>query len=129
MKKFLTVLLFTLVFAGSVYSYGPRGHRLVGAIADKRLAQNTAVKNKVRELLDGLTLQQASTLPDAIKGWDDCHGWPSRAPVTSKTRINDELRAFVQANPCSGSPSHHEFHYTNVPVLGDETYASGEVGR
>jgi len=130
MKKFLTIVLFTVVFAGSVYCYGPRGHRLVGAIADKRLAtQNTAVKNKVRDLLDGLTLQQAATLPDSIKGWDNCHGTPSSAPVTSKPRINAELRAFVQANPCSGHPSHHEFHYTDVPVFGDEKYSAGEVGR
>ena len=130
MKKFLTVLLFVGLFTGSVYCYGPRGHSLVGAIADKRLTKtNKTVKNKVRDLLDGLTLQQAATLPDSIKGWDDCHGSPSSAPVTSKTRINDELRAFVQANPCSGNPSHHFFHYTDVPVFGDEKYDSGEVGR
>ena len=130
MKKFLTILLFVGLFTGSVYCYGPRGHSLVGAIADKRLAKtNKAVKNKIRDLLDGLTLQQAATLPDSIKGWDDCHGSPSSAPVTSKTRINDELRAFVQANPCSGNPSHHFFHYTDVPVFGDEKYAPGEVGR
>ena len=130
MKKFLTILLFVSLFTGNVYCYGPRGHSLVGAIADRRLTKtNKTVKNKVRDLLDGLTLQQAATLPDSIKGWDDCHGSPSSVPVTSKTRINDELRAFVQANPCSGNPSHHEFHYTDVPVFGDEKYADGEVGR
>ncbi len=130
MKKFLTILLFVGLFAGSVYCYGPRGHGLVGAIADKRLAkQNKAVKKKVSNLLDGLTLQQAATLPDQIKAWDDCHRQPSSAPVTSKQRINAELRAFVKANPCSGKPSHHEFHYTDVTVFGDEKYAPGEVGR
>lgn len=130
MKKFLASLMLVTLFAANVYSYGPRGHGLVGAIADKRLTkENQTVKKKVRELLDGLTLQQAATLPDSIKGWDDCRGTPSSAPVTSKTRINDELRAFVQANPCSGNPSHHVFHYTDVPVFGDEKYADGEVGR
>lgn len=130
MKKFLTILLFVGLFAGSVYSYGPRGHGLVGAIADKRLTrENKAIKKKVKDLLDGLTLQQAATLPDSIKSWDDCGRPGSTAPVTSKTRINAELRAFVQANPCSGHPSHHEFHYTDVPVFGNEKYAPGEVGR
>ena len=130
MKKFLATLLFVGLFSSSVYSYGPRGHGLVGAIADRRLAKtNMTVKNKVRDLLDGLTLQQASTLPDSIKGWDDCHGNPSRSPVTGKTRINAELRAFLQANKCSSNPSHHVFHYTDVPVAGDEKYASGEIGR
>jgi hypothetical protein len=130
MKKSLTTLLFVCMFAASAYSYGPRGHGLVGAIADKRLAKhNPAVNKKVRQLLDGLTLQQASTLPDQIKAWDDCGRPPNNAPVTSKPRINAELRAFVQANPCSGHPSHHEFHYTDVPVFGNEQYASGEIGR
>ena len=130
MKKFLAILLFVTLLTGNVYCYGPRGHALVGAIADKRLTKtNQTIKNKVRDLLDGLTLQQAATLPDSIKGWDDCRGRPNTAPVTSKTRINDELRAFVQANPCSGNPSHHFFHYTDVPVSGAEKYADGEVGR
>lgn len=130
MKKFLTTLLLVSLFSGSVYGYGPRGHGLVGSIADKRLAKNNpAVKKKVKDFLDGLTLQQAATLPDSIKGWDDCRGTPSSAPVTSKPRINAELRAFVQANKCSSNPSHHVFHYTDVPVFGDEKYASGEIGR
>ena len=28
-----------------------------------------------------------------------------------------------------GHPSHSEFHYTDVPVVGNEKYADGEVGR
>ncbi|MBI1760417.1 MAG: S1/P1 nuclease [Acidobacteria bacterium] len=130
MKKFLTVLLAVSLCAVTGYPYGPRGHQLVGAIADKRLAKNKAVADKLKLILDGLTLEQAATLPDAIKSWDSCsNSHPSTTPVTAKKRINSELRAFVRMNPCSGHPSHHESHYTDVPVLGSEKYADGPVGR
>ena len=126
MKKFIVVLLTVCLFAGNAYAYGPRGHGLVGAIADRRLAKNPAVAAKVKQLLNGLTLREAATLPDEIKSWDDCNPKfpPSTAPVTSKKRINAELRAFLNANLCSSHPSHHEFHYTDVPVLGNEEYES-----
>lgn len=133
MKKFLVALLIVCLSAGSAYSYGPRGHSLVGAIADRRLAKNTAVAKKVSQLLDGLTLERAATLPDEIKSWDSkekCHNNRfSNKPVVSDTRINDELRAFLNANLCSSHPSHHEFHYTDVPVFVDEKYSDGTVGR
>jgi hypothetical protein len=130
MKRLITPLLILCFFSVNTLAYGPHGHRLVGAVADKRLAKNKAVANKVKKLLDGLTLEQVSTLPDEIKSWDDCGGRaPSPKPVTTKSRINDELRAFVNANKCSSHPSHHEFHYTDVPVSGGEKYADGKIGR
>jgi len=126
MKKLTTTLLIAGLFAVSVYGYGPRGHGLVGAIADKRLATNTTIKAKVDTLLDGLTLQQAATLPDSIKTWDrSANGFH----VTGHPQIEAQLRAFVAANPADGHPSHHEFHFTDVPVAGDEKYADGTVGR
>lgn len=132
MKKIIAVLLTMCLFAASGYAYGPRGHKLVGAVADRRLAKNKPVADKVKQLLDGLTLEQAATLPDSIKSWDKqkCSGRvPSDKAVTSKERINDELRAFLEANLCDSHPSHHEFHYTDVPVFGHENYADGSVGR
>lgn len=126
MKKFIVLLLAVWLFAGNAYAYGPRGHQLVGAIADRRLAKNKPVANKVKQLLDGLTLQQAATLPDSIKTWDSK---PQGFHVTGHPQIEKELRDFVKANPANGHPSHHEFHYTDVPVFGDEKYADGEVGR
>ena len=126
MKKLTTTLLIGALCAANVYGYGARGHGLVGAVADKRLASNTAIKTKVNTLLDGLTLQQAATLPDSIKTWDSS---PNGFHVTGHPTIVAQLRAFVNANPAKGQPSHHEFHYTDVPVSGDEKYASGTVGR
>ena len=126
MKKLTTTLLIAGFFASSVYGYGPRGHGLVGAIADKRLATNTTVNAKVNTLLDGLTLQEAATLPDSIKTWDKK---PDGFHVTGHPTIEAQLRAFWTANPPSGNPSHHDFHFTDVPVFGDEKYAGGKVGR
>lgn len=129
MKSFIAIPLTLFLFAGSAQAYGPRGHQLVGAIADKRLAEDEQIANAVSELLEGLTLERVATLPDELKSFDDCGRPPSTRPLNVPKRINDELQAFRQANLCSGHPSHHEFHYTDVPVFGDESYAGGEVGR
>ena len=121
MKKLIVALLILCLFSFNSYAYGPRGHQLVGAIADRRVARNQALANKIRQLLGGLTLQRVSTLPDEIKSWR-CGSNPPGG-----TRVNRELRAFVNAN-CE-EPSHDEFHYTNIPVFGNEDYLDGEVGR
>ena len=46
-------LLFS--FASITRAYGPLGHQIVGAIADQKLT-NTPTGEKVKALLDGLTL-------------------------------------------------------------------------
>ena len=131
MHKLVPLLLSICLFSANALAYGPRGHKLVGAIADKRLAENEAVAKKVRNMLDGLTLAEAANLPDNIKSWDNCNPNkpPSNEPVTDRFRINKELRAFFKANLCSSHPSHHEFHYTDVPVFAGEKYGDGTFGR
>ena len=129
MKRITTLLLTICLISVNGFAYGPRGHQLVGAIADKRLAKNRAVAKKVKDLLDGLTLERVATLPDEIKSWDDCSRPASDGPVINKPRINDELRAFHDANLCSSHPSHSDFHFTDVPIFSDEKYADGQVGR
>lgn len=130
MKKLLPLLLTISLVSVNASAYGPRGHQLVGAIADKRLARNPTVARKIRSLLSGLTLERVSTLPDEIKSWNDCGSRPpSPNPVINNTRINNELRAFLEANKCSMKPTHDEFHYTDVPVTGGENYEDGQVGR
>lgn len=120
MKNIIVLVLTVCLLSVNGYAYGPRGHQLVGAVADRRLASNEAVANKIDDLLDGLTLERVSTMPDEIKS-RKCGDEPTGS------RVERELQAFVNAN-CS-SPSHNEFHFTNIPVLGDEQYADGEVGR
>ncbi len=122
MNRLLVVLLIISLLSINGFAYGPRGHQLVGAIADRRLKKNEAVADKVRDLLDGMTLQRAATLPDEIKGWQ-CGTEPS-----GPNRINRELQAFINAN-CGNKPSHNFFHFTDVPVKGNEDYDDGEIGR
>src|SRR5215212_7694231 len=76
MNRLLVVLLLVSLLSINASAYGPRGHQLVGAIADRRLKKKPAIAGKVRDLLDGLTLQRAATLPDEIKGWH-CGDEPS----------------------------------------------------
>jgi len=129
MNRIVVTLLLVSLLSVNGYAYGPRGHRLVGAIAERRLKKdNQAVAQKVRELLNGLTLERVATLPDEIKSWDDCGRPATEGPVINK-RIMDELRAFHTANKCGKHPSHSEFHYTDVPVFGAEKYADGNIGR
>ena len=53
---------------------------------------------------------------------------------SSHPKIAEQLRSFWKANlPAQDEhgavPSHHWFHYTDVPLVGDEKYGDGKVGR
>jgi len=129
MKRLIVLLLTISLFGVNASAYGARGHRMVGAIADNRLAKDKPVRDEVRTLLDGLTLAQVASLPDSIKDWDACGKTPKNDPVVNKPRINAELRAFLNANLCDSNPTHNEFHYVNIPIVGNELYADGQIGR
>jgi S1/P1 Nuclease len=128
-----------IVFAGiafrvSVFAYGPLGHQIVAGIADERLA-NTSAGAKVYALLDGLTLEKAALIPDEIKGWDN-RGVddPRSFHYSAHRNIDRQLRDFWRANqsthdPNSLAPSHHWFHYADVPVIPAQRYRDGVTGR
>ena len=134
MTRILALLLCFAAFATGAQAYGPDGHRMVGAIADRRLA-NTPTGEKVAQLLDGFTLEKAALIPDEIKGWDKKGADdPNIFHYTSRPRIDEQLRAFWNANPPthdhnSPVPSHHWFHYTDVPVTGGGKYGDAAAGR
>jgi hypothetical protein len=121
-------------FVVTANCYGPVGHEIVGGIADERLA-NTPAGNKVRELLQGISLKKASVIADEIKGWDK--NGPDDPKVFHYSRhpqIDAQLCDFWRANPPtkdpnSPTPSHHWFHYTDVPVVRPEKYEDGTAGR
>lgn len=129
MKKIAVVLCSIALFPLSVFCYGPKGHALVGAIADIKLQENQKAAAKVSQVLDGLSLEKAANLADSIKGWDDCGGEGGKYFVAGGKRINDELRAFVAANACDSEFDHHQYHYTDVPITGKEKYKDGKIGR
>ncbi len=134
----LAALLSTAVlfvsFSTQALGYGPIGHQIVGAIADKKLA-HTSTGARVAELLDGFTLEQVSVIADEIKGWDKRGADdPTIFHYSAHPRIDAQLRDFWRANQPthdskSAMPSHHWFHYTDVPVLDPEKYADGKTGR
>ena len=128
------VLLSALVGPNTALAYGPVGHQIVGAVADKRLA-GTEPGKKVTHLLDGMTLEKVSVIADEIKGWDkNGPDDPGIFHYSAHPRIDAQLRDFWKANPPtrdpkSATPSHHWFHYTDVPVLEPEKYADSQAGR
>ncbi len=136
MKRFFAFAFLLLLASGSeTLAYGPDGHKIIGAIADQRLA-NTPAGARVSELLDGYTLEEASIMVDTIKQWDKpgIDDPKVQKYFSSHPRIAGQLRAFWQANPPttdvkSAVPSHHWFHYTDVPLIDGEKYADGKIGR
>jgi hypothetical protein len=123
-----------VAFRASILGYGPLGHEIVGAISDERLA-NTPTAAKVYALLDGLTLGKAALIADEIKGWDKKGVDDSRSFHYSAHRnVDRQLRDFCRANqpthdPNSPAPSHHWFHYTDVPVTPAQRYRDRTPGR
>src|SRR5213594_443208 len=118
----------------AVQAYGPLGHEIVGAIADERLA-GTPMAAKIAVILDGFSLEKAAVIPDEIKGWDKKGvDDPRSFHYTAYRKIDMQLRDFWRANqptrdPNSAMPSHHWFHYTDVPVVRLEKYTEGQAGR
>src|ERR1700730_7751460 len=136
MKKSILVSLGTVVLlVCSSLAYGPTGHEIVGGIADKLLA-NTPTATKVNALIDGITLEKASVIPDEIRAWDkNGVDGPTAFPhYSDHPKIDKQLRDFWRANQPthdlnSAVPSHHWFHYTDVPVLNAAKYSDGKTGR
>ncbi|MEP6956998.1 MAG: S1/P1 nuclease, partial [Chthoniobacterales bacterium] len=58
---------------------------------------------------------------------------PNIFRYSSRPRVDAELAAFWRANPPSHTdtptPSHHWFHYTDVPLINGQKYADGKAGR
>ena len=134
-RRTALVAVLHAAFALDVASaYGPNGHQIVGAIADERLA-NTPTGAKVRTLLSGYTLEKAAVIPDEIKGWDKKGvDDPSIFRYRSRPALDAQLADFWRANQptydmSSAAPSHHWFHYTDVPVLTRQKYRDGKIGR
>ena len=134
MKYFLGTLCAFFLLINLAGAYGPLGHEIVGAIADERL-KGTPAAAKIAALTYGISLERASTIADEIKSWDkngpdDPHG----SHFKDHPKIDMQLREFWKANPpmqdkTSATPSHHWFHYADVPLFDGEKYSSSKLGR
>ena len=133
-NSFCLILAALTLIGRGAYAYGPIGHQIVGAIADQRL-ENSATDREVSALIDGFTLEKASVIADEIKGWDKRGADdPKIFHYSAHPRIDAQLRDFWRANQPthdmnSAMPSHHWFHYTDVPVLKAQRYGDGKAGR
>jgi hypothetical protein len=133
--RFLIIIAAVSALPVTLLAYGPTGHEIVGGIADKLIA-NTPGAQRIYALTDGITLERASTIADEIKGWDsNGPDNPNSFPhYSDHPKIDAQLRDFWRANPPthtthSAAPSHHWFHFTDVPVFNLEKYSEGKVGR
>jgi hypothetical protein len=130
----LVIAISSLLALQNADAYGPIGHQIVGAIADQKLAGSETGK-KIAALLDGMTLEKVSVIPDEIRGWDKTGpDDPGIFHYSAHPRIDAQLRDYWHANPPtkdlnSPIPSHHWFHYTDVPLVGGEKYGDGKAGR
>ena len=117
-----------------VLAYGDTGHQIVGEIAEERL-KDTPTGKTVTALLDGFSLEKVAVIPDSIKGWDKKGADdPGIFHYSAHPKIDAQLRDFWRANQPthdenSPNPSHHWFHYTDVPIQRVEKYKDGEKGR
>ena len=133
-REILGLFVF-MALRASVLGYGQDGHEIVGAIADE-LIKNAPAGKKIYALTDGISLRKAAFMPDEIKAWDkngvdDPSGFPR---YWDHPAIDQQLRDFWRANPptedsASLVPSHHWFHYTDVPILNAQKYSDGKTGR
>lgn len=131
---FALLAIVTVRFATPLQAYAPLGHEIVGAIADERLA-NTETGRQVKALLGSISLERASTMADLIKSWDKKGpDDPKSFHYSAWPEIDKQLREFWKANlpthdPKSAMPSHHWFHYTDVPIMPVQKYGDGKAGR
>ena len=134
MKKLILCLGLVLLCVDRSFAYGQAGHEMVGGVADKLLA-NKPAGAKIKELIDGITLEDAAQMPDDIKSWDRTGVDDVKAfHYTQHPKIDIQLREFWRANPPtrdtkSEVPSHHWFHYTDVPLANAVKYSDDQTGR
>lgn len=133
-RREILIVFAVVAFRTPILAYGPLGHEIVGAIADERLA-NTPTAAKVYALLNGMRLGKAALIADEIKSWDKKGvDDPRSFHYSARRNLDRQLRDFWRANqpthdPNSPAPSHHWFHYTDVPVMPAQRYRDGAIGR
>jgi hypothetical protein len=80
-----------------------------------------------------MRLGKAALLADEIKEWDKKGVDDARSfHYSARHNLDRQLRDFWRANQPTqdpNAPSHHWFHYTDVPVMPPQRYRDGTIGR
>ncbi|MCK9685319.1 S1/P1 nuclease [Scleromatobacter humisilvae] len=127
------------LLTSAAHAWGPDGHHTVGAIAD-RLIAGTDAEAHVRQLLGGLTLEQAAVWADCAKGVDPrkdyaytSAGKYPECAIFETPEGEAGMIDFVRRNDtnCPREPGdescHKEYHYTDEAIQ-REHYRLGDVG-
>lgn len=131
-RRFRVGLLLALA-AGAAHAWGPGGHQVVGAMAD-RLIQGTPAAKKVKALL-GSNLQTASVWADCARSvhtvggkWvyvmDPGHVYPECAPFEKTEASKNQMVDYVRRNAslCDDVPVHSRqcrhkaYHFVDLPI-------------
>lgn len=110
-------ILVALALTSTVFGYGEEGHKTVGAIADKLIANSPNTVAHVHALIGNQTLEKVSIWADLCK--------------TLAHPTNPDMIAFKAANvhtPNSDGPhDHYAYHYTDIPIQ-ESHYSDGSTG-
>jgi S1/P1 Nuclease len=121
-------LISLLLFAPEATAWGVKGHRIIAAQAERRLAKNhPKVLQRIEQLVGpGVTLASLSTCADDIRAYTRMRaGGKADAPF-----LRDCLLS--RAEMASKFPNTSSWHYVNIPLpsgLGDSTVLEQACGR
>jgi hypothetical protein len=139
MMRMKVLALAATLISSQALAWGPDGHQMIGAIADK-LLQGSLAEKEVKAILGGLSLQQAAVWADCAKGvspgkdyaYTSAGRYPECAIYETPAR-EAEMSDFVRRNDnnCGRKPSeescHKQYHYSDVAIQRDR-YQAGKVG-
>jgi hypothetical protein len=93
------------------WPWGGDGHRAIGLVADLLLQNAPVSRDAVSQILESVSLSEASVFADCAKGQSVC-----------KRPLSADEQDYVQHNP-----QHRVFHYTDVPIQ-QRQYTLGGAG-
>lgn len=108
--RYLLIAGFFAVLSGNAIAWGGKGHRMIGSLAEKRLAAgHPATLKKVKALLNpGVSLASIASCADSIRDYVSGH---SRPGVTLPDNCLVSQQEALAMFPATGT-----WHFVNIPV-------------
>jgi hypothetical protein len=130
MKRFVAVLLLVLFVSTQVFPWGPEGHRIVGAIAQSHLEENT--KRNIQSLLGNKTLSSLANWADTIRGArDETYDWHFVDIPKAENAFDEPRDCFRPENKHKNDDKDHQNCVVDriemfAKVLGDKSASKGD---